>query len=68
VLLVARSKQLNGIGAFEVYVENADALYAELRDKHANLQGEPVSHPWGLRDFHVVDPEGNRITFAQPFE
>jgi uncharacterized glyoxalase superfamily protein PhnB len=68
VLLVARSKQLNGIGAFEVYVENADALYAELRDKGANLQGEPVSHPWGLRDFHVVDPEGNRITFAQPFE
>jgi len=68
VLLIPRSEQFKGIGAFEVYIEDADALYAELRVKGANLSGEPVSHPWGLRDFHVLDPEGNRITFAQPFE
>jgi hypothetical protein len=27
-----------------------------------------VSQPWGLREFHVEDPEGNQITFGQPFE
>jgi uncharacterized glyoxalase superfamily protein PhnB len=68
VLLIARDERHRGIGSFEVYVENADALYAELCAKGANVQGEPVSRPWGLRDFRVLDPEGNRITFAQPFE
>jgi len=27
-----------------------------------------VSHPWGLRDFSVLDLEGNQITFGQTFE
>jgi catechol 2,3-dioxygenase-like lactoylglutathione lyase family enzyme len=68
VLLIARTERHKGIGSFEVYVEDADALCGELRAKGANLQGEPVSHPWGLRDFSLLDLEGNRITFAQPFE
>jgi catechol 2,3-dioxygenase-like lactoylglutathione lyase family enzyme len=68
ILLIQRSEKHTGIGSFEVYIENADRLYAELRDRGANLQGEPVSHPWGLRDFRVLDLEGNRITFAQRFE
>jgi hypothetical protein len=34
----------------------------------ADVQGEPVSHPWGLRDFQVLDLEGNRVTLGQPFE
>lgn len=68
VLLIARSEQHQGIGSFQVYVSDADALYEELSAKGANVQGPPVSHPWGLRDFRVIDREGNRITFAQTFE
>ncbi len=68
VLLIARTELHKGIGSFEVYVADADKLCAELRAKGANVQGEPVSRPWGLRDFAVLDIEGNRITFAQPFE
>ena len=68
VLLITRTERHKGIGSFEVYVENADALYTELCAKGANVQDEPVSHPWGLRDFRITDLEGNRITFAQPFE
>jgi uncharacterized glyoxalase superfamily protein PhnB len=68
VLLIARTERHKRIGSFEVSVEDADALYAELSAKSANLHGEPVSHPWGLRDFRVLELEGNRITFAQPFE
>lgn len=60
---------MRAVGAGELrQTEDADALYAELRAKGANLQGEPVSHPWGLRDFGVTDLERNRITFGQPFE
>jgi uncharacterized glyoxalase superfamily protein PhnB len=68
VLLIARTEQHKGIGSFEVYVDDVDALYAELSAKGARIQGAPVSHAWGLRDFSVLDLEGNRITFAQTFE
>ena len=68
VLLIARTERHSGIGSAYVYVEDADALYAELQRKNANVEGEPVSHPWGLRDFGVVDFEGNQIRFGQPFE
>jgi predicted enzyme related to lactoylglutathione lyase len=68
LLLVARSERHTGIGSAYVYVEDADALYAELRAKGANIGSAPVSRPWGLREFQMLDPEGNRITFGQPFE
>jgi catechol 2,3-dioxygenase-like lactoylglutathione lyase family enzyme len=68
LVLVARTERHSGIGSCYVYVRDADALHAELRARGANLQGEPVSHPWGLRDFHVLDLEGNQIRFGQPFE
>ena len=68
VVLIARTEKHTGIGSCEAYVRDADALHAELMARGANVQGEPVSHPWGLRDFRVLDLEGNRITFAQPFE
>jgi hypothetical protein len=30
--------------------------------------GEPVNRPWGLREFWVLDLEGNQLTFGQPVE
>ena len=68
ILLIARTQGHTGIGSCSFYVKDADALYADFRDKGANVQGEPVSHPWGLREFRVLDPEGNRLSFAQTFE
>jgi len=68
ILLIARTEKHTGIGSCYVYVRDADALHAELRAKGANVVGEPVSHPWGLRDFELRDLEGNQITFGQPFE
>ncbi len=68
VLLVPRGRPDPGPGAVEFYVRDADALHAELSGRGARVQGEPVSHPWGLRDFRVLDGEGNVLIFAQPFE
>jgi catechol 2,3-dioxygenase-like lactoylglutathione lyase family enzyme len=68
ILLVARTEQYTGIGSCYVYVRDADALHAELRQRGADVQGEPISHTWGLRDFTIGDLEGNEITFGQPFE
>ena len=68
LLLIARTERHTGIGSCSLYVNAVDALHAELVEKGAKVQGEPVSHPWGLREFQVLDPEGNRISFAQTFE
>jgi uncharacterized glyoxalase superfamily protein PhnB len=68
LLLIAKTPKYSGIGSAYVYVNDADQLHAELREKGANVQGGPVSQPWGLREFRVLDPEGNQITFGQPFE
>jgi len=68
ILLVARQAEHTGTSACCIYVEDADALYAELRERGARVEGEPVSMPWGLREFGVRDLEGNRITLAQTFE
>jgi predicted enzyme related to lactoylglutathione lyase len=68
LLLIARTERHKGIGSAYVYVADADALYGELLAKSATIHAEPESHPWGLREFLVSDPEGNEITFGQPFE
>ena len=68
LLLIARTPRYSGIGSCYFYVDEVDVLYAELLSKGANVQGEPVSQPWGLREFRVLDPEGNQLSFAQTFE
>jgi len=68
LLLVQKTPDRHSIGSCYVYIRDADALHAELLAKGAKVQGEPVSKPWGLRDFSVLDLEGNCITFGQTFE
>jgi predicted enzyme related to lactoylglutathione lyase len=68
VLLIARTERHKGIGSCYVYIRDADTLHAELVAAGANVLDQPVSRPWGLRQFHVVDLEGNGITFGQTFE
>jgi len=68
VLLVVRTAEMKGIGSAYFYIENADKLCAEMRSAGAAVQGDPVSFPWGLREFSVKDPEGNELYFGQTFE
>ena len=68
LLLVPRDRPDAGAGRCEFYVRDADALHAELLTRGARVEGSPVSQPWGLRSFRVLDLEGNVLTFAQPFE
>lgn len=68
VLLVRRSERHKGIGSAYFYIENADKLCAEMRAGRADVEGNPVSRPWGLREFCVRDLEGNELRFGQTFE
>ena len=49
-----------------VDVAGIDALYAAVEPSGAVKADERLeTKPWGLRQFSVLDPSGNRITFAQ---
>lgn len=68
VLLIARPGAHVASASAFFYVRDADELYAELLQAGADIESEPVSQPWGMREFSVRDREGNRLTFAQTFE
>jgi catechol 2,3-dioxygenase-like lactoylglutathione lyase family enzyme len=68
VLLFPRTERNKGAGEAYFYIENADRLCAEMRAAGADVEGDPVSFPWGLREFSVRDIEGNRLYFGQTFE
>lgn len=68
VLLFCRTERNSGVGEAYFYIEDADRLCAELRAQGANVQGDPISYPWGLREFSVRDLEGNELYFGQTFE
>jgi catechol 2,3-dioxygenase-like lactoylglutathione lyase family enzyme len=54
-----------GAGRFhvELEVDDLDAMYETLRRAGIEPKGPPVRHPWGERDFQVIDPDGFVLEF-----
>lgn len=54
-----------------VRVDNIDNLYKKLVERGLTAAGnpgvviEPVEQTWGMKEFSVVDPDGNKLTFGQ---
>lgn len=48
-----------------VPIDNIKALCAEYRPNGVAFSQEPTKQAWGGTDFHVVDPDGNRIAFVK---
>jgi uncharacterized glyoxalase superfamily protein PhnB len=40
-------------------VSDADALHEELLAKGARVRHPPTNYPWGSRELHIEDPDGN---------
>ena len=49
----------------QIYVEDAAALRRELREAGVEGLDDLVEQTWGNLEFHLVDPDGNRINIAQ---
>jgi predicted enzyme related to lactoylglutathione lyase len=49
-----------------IRVDDADAVYAEVRERGAEIDYEIYDTPWGFREFGVQDPDGHDIAFGQP--
>ena len=55
-----------------LWVHGLDALYERLAPKLAGLAPErvraPFDQPYGMREFHVKDPDGCLLMFGEPIE
>ena len=47
------------------FVENVDAVYADLVAKGVEFVRKPVDREWGMRTTHFKDPDGNIWEIAQ---
>jgi uncharacterized glyoxalase superfamily protein PhnB len=59
------TKRAPGQGALYVFVTGVDALYEELEGRGARVGDPPRDYPYGMRDFELVDPDGNQLSFGQ---
>ena len=53
-----------GHGAVSIFVDDVDALHADLVKRGAKILKEPKDYDYGLRDFDVADLDGNMIFFG----
>ena len=54
-----------GQAAMYVFVTGVDALYEELRSRGARMLVEPKTYDYGMRDFAIIDLDGNQLTFGE---
>jgi catechol 2,3-dioxygenase-like lactoylglutathione lyase family enzyme len=53
-------------GRVVLYVEDVDALYTHATAQGLAPQAAPRDAGWGERYFHITDPDGHELSFAQP--
>ena len=58
------TKRLPGHGAICVFVKDVDTVHAELAARGAKVIKPPQNYDYGMRDFDVVDLDGNHLTFG----
>jgi uncharacterized glyoxalase superfamily protein PhnB len=55
-----------GTGSIYIFCNEVDAYFAHIVRCGAVVADEPKNYDYGLRDFIVRDPDGNRLAFAAP--
>lgn len=60
----AKTTRPPGAGAVCIFVENVDAVHADLVRRGARVLQEPQDYAYGMRDFNVADLDGNQLTFG----
>lgn len=58
-------------GRIIFHTENVDELYSHMKkdefiSRYAVFETEPADASWGERFFHISDPNGYQLSFAQP--
>jgi uncharacterized glyoxalase superfamily protein PhnB len=64
LLAAHETKRLPGNGGICVFVKDVDRVHADLASRGANVVKAPQDYDYGMRDFDVVDLDGNQLTFG----
>lgn len=67
-LAAAAEPAVAAIAACYVDVRDVAAAYDRCRQAGAEITAEVTTHPWGMRDFVLRDPDGNQIAVGQRVE
>jgi uncharacterized glyoxalase superfamily protein PhnB len=51
-------------GAAYIVVDDVDALFREIVARGVRPSEPPEDTPWNTREMSVIDPDGNRLRFA----
>lgn len=55
-------------GRVILYVSDVDAFYDHAVASGLKPLAPPQDAPWGERFFHLTDPDGHELSFAQPLD
>jgi uncharacterized glyoxalase superfamily protein PhnB len=64
LLAARRTKRQPRQGGICVFVRDVDRVYTELSERGAKVIKPPQTYDYGMRDFDVVDLDGNHLTFG----
>jgi len=64
LLAAGKTTRLPGNGGICVFVQDVDAIYAEFFERGAKVIKPPQDYDYGMRDFDVIDLDGNRLIFG----
>ena len=53
-----------GQSSVYVFVTDVDSLHQELAQSGANIVEAPKDYDYGLRDFNIIDIDGNQLSFG----
>lgn len=53
-----------GQSAANIFTADVDAFYAEISARGATALSLPDDRPYGMRDFDILDPDGNSLCFG----
>jgi uncharacterized glyoxalase superfamily protein PhnB len=56
--------KLAGGGAVYVFCDEIDAYFGNIRARGAQPDMEPADQFYGMREFVIFDPDGNRLSFG----
>jgi catechol 2,3-dioxygenase-like lactoylglutathione lyase family enzyme len=65
LLAAQETKQIPGNGGICVFVNDVDRVYAELAARGAKIIKPPQDYDYGMRDFDILDLDGNHLTFGK---
>jgi hypothetical protein len=66
MLLGGRYPQPAQDWAGSIYIDDADALHAEVASRGATIKSPPTNQPYNNREFEVVLPDGRILAFGGP--